>query len=61
MRLTRGRIEATRLSTLDEFKEHKSSFLNCRDPSRLKHKVVEIEGVVDIDSRAVFLAKKGSP
>ena len=37
------------------------SFLGMRDPSILKHKVAEIEGVVGIEVRAAFLAGKGSP
>ena len=32
------------------------SFLRYRDPSILKHKVAEIEGVVDIEIRATFFA-----
>ena len=34
----------------------RGSFVNFSDPSRLKHKVAEIEGVVSIDMDAVFLA-----
>ena len=32
------------------------SFINLRDPSRLKHKVAEIEGVVDIKMNASFVS-----
>lgn len=32
------------------------SFLNLRDPSRLKHKVAEIEGVVDIKINVSFVS-----
>jgi len=32
------------------------SFLGFRDPSRLKHKVAEIEGVIDIKINAAFFA-----
>ena len=35
----------------------KGSFLGFRDPSILKHKVAEIEGVVDIKISAAFLAR----
>jgi osmotically-inducible protein OsmY len=35
------------------------SFLSFRDPSVLKHKVAEIEGVVDIEIRARFLTERG--
>jgi len=37
------------------------SFLDFRDPSILKHKVAEIEGVVGIEIRATFLAEEDSP
>ena len=37
------------------------SFLYFRDPSILKHRVAEIEGVVDIEIRAAFLAEEDSP
>lgn len=33
----------------------KGSFFDFRDPSRLKHKVAEIEGVLDIRINATFL------
>ena len=32
----------------------KGSFVNIRDPSRLKHMVAEIEGVIEIRVSAVF-------
>lgn len=35
----------------------RGSFVDFSDPSRLKHKVAEIEGVVSIDMDAVFLAQ----
>lgn len=35
-------------------------FLGFRDPSILKHKVAQIEGVVAIEIRAAFPAGKGS-
>ena len=35
----------------------RGSFLGYRDPLRLKHKVAEIEGVVDIKISAAFLAR----
>ncbi len=34
----------------------RGSFVDFSDPSRLKHKVAEIEGVLSIDMDAVFLA-----
>ncbi|MEN8167903.1 MAG: BON domain-containing protein [Pseudomonadota bacterium] len=37
------------------------SFLDFHDPSILKHKVAEIEGVVGIEVHAAFLAERGSP
>ena len=37
------------------------SFFGFRDPSILKHKVAEIEGVVDITISAAFLAGKVTP
>lgn len=37
------------------------SFLRYRDPSILKHKVAEIEGVIEITISAAFLARNGSP
>lgn len=37
------------------------SFLGFRDPTVLKHKVAKIEGVMDIEIRALFLAGQGSP
>lgn len=35
-------------------------FLNFRDPTRLKHMVAEIEGVVDIKISAAFLARSSA-
>lgn len=38
----------------------KGSFLDFRDPSSLKHKVAEIEGVVAIEISAAFLARSNT-
>jgi len=35
-------------------------FVNFSDPTALKHKVAEIEGVIDIDMQATFLARLGA-
>jgi len=37
----------------------KGNFVNFADPTALKHKVAEIEGVIGIEMHAVFLAKLG--
>ena len=37
----------------------RGNFVNFSDPTALKHKVAEIEGVIDIDMQATFLARLG--
>lgn len=38
----------------------RGNFINFSDPATLKHKVAEIEGVIDIDIHATFLARLGA-